>query len=123
MKIKATITDGKDQWNEEFEDRNILDPKKYMDEMLEGFNDGCRPGELHRRLISVVVLSESGLGTHDWEKTNLVTIRGRTGTYDTARCRKCGVTGRRYGLGNAPLRDRKYLANKYKDCNWMENRP
>jgi len=121
MKIRATVTDGAATWDEEFEyDSPVKNPREYMITMLANFNSGLRPREKPRSLVRVVVVSESGLGAHDWEKTNLVTCGkvGR-GTWDTARCRRCGVTGKRFGLGSAPERDRKYKAKKYQDCNWM----
>lgn len=50
---------------------------------------------------------------HDWEKTNLVTNRDMTDSY---RCRRCGITGKRYGFNWPPVKDKKYQKDKYIDC-------
>jgi len=52
------------------------------------------PKDRHRKLIAVSVASATV--EHVWEKTSLVTERGG---YDRMRCRLCGATGKRYGLG------------------------
>ena len=48
---------------------------------------------------------------HDFEKTNLVTIRTRMNCYDTYVCRKCGLKGKRYGLSDF------ISVNKNRKCN------
>lgn len=36
--------------------------------------------------------------------------------YDTVICDICGITGRRYGIGEEVERDRKYKAKCYETC-------
>ena len=120
MRIKATVTNGAMTWDEDFEDSDIEDPQEYMVQMLRRFNLGLRPGEEPRQLVRVVKLSDEGLGKHSWEKTNFITIKGRHGMYDTAKCRKCGVTAKRFGIGGDHVPDAKFKAEKYSDCNWMK---
>lgn len=38
-------------------------------------------------------------GLHNWEKQNLITIKGRGGMYDELKCSHCGMKGRTYQLG------------------------
>lgn len=35
---------------------------------------------------------------HDFYKSNLVTQRGKSGTFDVFKCSHCGLEGKRYGL-------------------------
>jgi hypothetical protein len=56
------------------------------------------------------------LTEHDWEKTNLVTVSDRSGLYDTMRCKCCGITGKRFGLGPDVRRDPKFKAERYLKC-------
>jgi len=54
---------------------------------------------------------------HDWEKTNLVTITGRGGlSYDNYRCKRCGVTAKRFGLSDDFRRDKKFNTEKFAEC-------
>ena len=53
---------------------------------------------------------------HDWEKTNLVTIKDRRGFYDAYQCKKCTITARRIGVMWPPVRDPKYRAAVYSNC-------
>lgn len=43
---------------------------------------------------------------HNWEKQNLVTLKGRKGYYDTMVCSNCGMTGRRYNFEFIEIYDR-----------------
>lgn len=36
--------------------------------------------------------------SHEFDKSNLVTQRGKGGTFDTYKCKHCGLEGKRYGL-------------------------
>ncbi len=49
-------------------------------------------------------------GHHEFEKTNLVTIKGACGRlFDTYTCKHCGHTGQRFGIN-------KYITAKEKQC-------
>jgi hypothetical protein len=45
---------------------------------------------------------------HNWEKTNLISIKSSKGCYDTVKCTKCGMRGKRYNLSTVEV------LNKYK---------
>lgn len=59
-----------------------------------------------RRLISSRVAGPSF--KHKWEKTNLVTLMGKGGMYDTARCINCGATSKRFGLSKHTVDKEKF---------------
>lgn len=85
--------------------------------MIDNFNKTLRQGERTRELVGVEVLDEpTGLGKHEWSKTNLVTVVRGSQMYDKMRCDNCGITGKRFGLGGV-TRDSKYKAKKYEKCN------
>jgi hypothetical protein len=54
---------------------------------------------------------------HDFQKKNLVTISDRTGHYDLYKCSKCGIEGKRYGLGNMLTLTKDYSEKIIKECN------
>ena len=53
---------------------------------------------------------------HDWQKSNLVTIVKGHALYDQYQCTKCGITARRLGVRWPPVRDAKYKAKVYENC-------
>ena len=118
MKIKLKIccvNDEQNSWIEEY-DVDCLDAKEYGENLIEGFNDMLRPGEKLRKLLEVIVVNKESIEYHDWHKTNLVTIIKNGMCYDTQRCSRCLITGKRYGLSGAVKRDTKYKAKVYQRC-------
>ena len=102
-------------WKEEY-DCGDAEPKSYAENMIRNFNNTLQYGEVLRELVGVRVIGE-GTDKHQWEKTNMYTLKGRGGYYDTMKCKKCGVTGKRYGIGSEGVKmDSKYRANKHKVC-------
>lgn len=87
---------------------------KWAKETLRRFNATLRPGEKERELLDVVII-DAQEQEHNWHKTNLVTIMDRNGSYDAYRCQRCGITAKRFGLGEI-IRDQKYKAEKYRRC-------
>lgn len=83
-------------------------------QLLHFFNRTRRPGDIRRTFHSVEVLDKHSIEKHDWRKTSLVT---EAGGYDRMKCERCGITGKRYGLGqHGVIRDKKYSAVKYCRC-------
>lgn len=112
-KLKLVVANKSAQWEEEHV-TNAQNAKQWAVDLIARFNGSLRPGELKRRLVSVTVVGNNA--AHDWEKLNLVTLTSRDGRiYDTARCTRCGITGRRYGLSGITV-DSKFRAEKYKEC-------
>jgi hypothetical protein len=82
------------------------------------YNAGCRPGEARRYVVGIEVREIPDVMVkreHRWTKTNLVTIMHGSRSYDTARCEVCGVTAKRFGVGEH-VRDSKYGAKRYETC-------
>lgn len=52
--------------------------------------------------MKVFNLSEGG---HEWEKVNIVTIRGKR-PHDIYKCKRCGITGKSYILGTIEIPER-----------------
>ena len=88
-------------------------PEKVIDD----FNSFIYPGQRRRELIAAIPLKDNLKKTHSWEKSNLVTqIKGGS-IYDSYKCEKCGITGKRFGFCGSVILDSKYKADKYKFCN------
>jgi len=124
MKIKyilriCNIDTPDESWNEDhwFSD-NREEAQADAEAMIASFNRTLRPSEKPRKLLLLVEAepAPAKLPAHQWEKTNLFTKRHGSRYYDTYRCRKCGVTGKRYGLGGSVTLDSKYRAKKYQHC-------
>lgn len=117
-KIKAVIGhENSDRgWEEEFDIEDDVNAEEFVSSLVSHFNNTLRPGEQRRKLISVSDTGEKGTQNHKWSKTNVITIRGRNGLYDTVVCDICGITGRRYGIGREVIPDREYRAKCYETC-------
>jgi hypothetical protein len=119
MKIKLKICDvdsPENNWNEEY-DVECKNAEEYGTELINSFNDTLRPGEKPRKLLEVTVIDNKSVEHHEWYKTNITTIVKKGGMcYDTQKCSKCGITGKRYGLSEMVKRDAKYKAKIYQRC-------
>jgi len=124
-KIRITfksLDTGKD-WTEDYDKPGIGDngnrgqAEDWAFKLIEWFNSTCKPGESHRELIATKLIGESRQ-QHDWYKrTDGMSVQFRGGLVDVFECRKCGVTGKKMGLGTRVKRDHKFRANKYAVCN------
>jgi hypothetical protein len=127
MYIEAIFTDERsDKWSEYFiipdnaTDEDIWDE---LNAVIKQFNATLRPYEVPRQVVNIYEIDPIDpsrctiLFKHDWSKTNLVTkMDGRMSSYDEYKCERCGITGRRYGLGGVVRRDNKYKNEKYESC-------
>jgi|GEM_PF-2363355 len=106
---------------EEHLDGEGVDAEDAGRRLVDGFNDTLRPGEHPRVFVSAEPFpGDDRPRKHDWEKVNLVTLEERRGccgsrTYDRMECTRCGVTGRRYGVGPCVRLDRRHA--KWENCN------
>lgn len=113
LKIRNTRTEH--EFTESF-DIGDQDPQEFAEGLINNFNDSLYPGSAPRELLSWKETEDATPFRirHDWEKTSLVT---EAGGYDRMRCRNCGITGKRYGLGEAGvMRDRKFKHLRFEDC-------
>jgi hypothetical protein len=115
VKINVKVMSVRSIWWEEF-DTDTDSPEQWAKDTIKHFNRTRRPGELRRTVLAVDVLDLVSIRDHKYEKTNLVTKSDSGGVYDTVKCGRCGITGKRYGLGSYITRDRKYKAEKYLRC-------
>lgn len=119
--VRCRNVGEEDEWSEPYEKDNVktrAEAEQWAKECIEYFNDTCRSGEPHREVVGVVVddSTADNVKEHDWQKSNLVTIRSPVGMYDAYRCRRCEVTAKRYGLGGDFMLDRKYRSAVYQRC-------
>lgn len=83
--------------------------------VIDYYNSTLRPKEKPRELVRVI--GEVKDDDHDWSKSLAMTqTDGRGSSYDKMKCKRCGITGRRYGLSSTTERDLKYRAKKYEKC-------
>ncbi len=107
-------------WEEEY-NKHFTTPEEveqYGKDIVAEFNRTLRPGEHGRRYIGYTIVDKTQAGDHIWEKQNAASIVRSNKVYDEYKCARCGVTGRRYGIGAVIVRDTKYQANKYINCGW-----
>lgn len=120
MKIKMQVQDKYlgDPWHEVYFINDNMDAFLYAQDLINRFNATLCQGESPRTLISVSILSdENQKQAHQWEKQNLITISNTSGaSYDKMKCTVCGVTGKKYGLDPYVIRDTKYKAQIYDNC-------
>ena len=121
MKFKIKCCDKGDQdnfWWEDY-DKNVDDVDKWGQAIIGNFNSTLAPGEKEREYLGYEIIDSFSVSpeSHDFRKTNLVTIMGSGGrSYDNYKCSKCEVTGRRYGFEFIIIRDKKFKSKKYDYC-------
>ncbi len=91
-------------------------PQAWAEETVERFNATLRPGEKERILLDVEVLDEHSIKNHSWEKQNLVTVAKLEPYYDVLRCKRCGITAKRFGLDGFVLDPEFREAKVYRRC-------
>ena len=122
MKIKITVKNATSEWSEEYDragigdNGNILQAQDWAYQLIETFNETLRPFEKRRELIGVEIIGKSA-PAHDWiKRTNGMSVEFRGALVDLFECRKCGITGKRFRLGDAVKRDSKYKAQRFANC-------
>lgn len=107
-------------WEEPYNrpDCETLDEaKQWAEDTVAEFNRTLRPYEKTRILLNVIEKDNDSVASHEWHKTNLVTIVKGRQTYDEMICLRCNILGRRYGIGFGGVeRIGKYKAAKYASC-------
>lgn len=98
---------------------DVTDAFRKAQDIIKRFNSTRVEGEKRRGLVSCEVQTGVEAGDmripHAWEKTNLVTIINTTGRmFDTAKCKHCGITARRYGLQGYTI-DKKFEGRYFCD--------
>lgn len=106
-------------WEEDYdypEVETAEQARQTAEAMISNWNATLRPFDKPRELVSVEFEEEES-DVHNWEKQNLYTVMDkRLGHHDVMRCKSCGVTGKRFGLGTQVKLDAKYRAKAYQTC-------
>ena len=105
---KMYVTDGISHWSEEHTEHveDTISAFDHAKGMIDFFNSTRFPSERERKLILVRTrLKGEGRLKHTWKKKSIVTEKGG---YDIYTCINCGATGKRYGLSNSIIPDKKY---------------
>jgi hypothetical protein len=119
IKMQTKVIESGYVLNEEYDIENGKNPEKFANDLINNFNNTLRPSESPRELVSVEVIEEHSIVLHDhsWEKQNSVTIMLRGGgCYDIMRCKRCGVSGKRYGISGEIIRDSIFKGKCYDKC-------
>lgn len=116
IKIEVRSVGEKESWFEEYDCNG--DPQEFGENLILYFNSTLRPGERPREFLGYEILEEeAGPKKHDWVKVNMYTIMEGKNSHDKMKCGQCGITGKRYGLGQGGVtRDYKYRAKRYDVC-------
>jgi len=120
MKIKMRIripNKNNIEFNEIYDIDNNIDPEIYCNNLINNFNSTLRFNENPRELVKVEILEQDSevKNNHDWKKQNLFTKTRGNHIYDVMKCSRCGITAKRFGLGDI-IRDSKYKAKIYDTC-------
>jgi len=107
MKFRAKISDGcGDDWWEDFEEITTT-PFEFVCKIIEDYNKSGR-SKSKRSVIGVRIIDRADRVPHNWEKSNLVTLQDKFGTYDSRKCKICGITGKVRSIAGNVIIDKKF---------------
>lgn len=124
MKFKLIVADAdrpEYAWRET-EDRDLGSetPEEYGRRIIDRFNSTLREGEKPRVFLGVEIIDVNSFKEHNFRKTNMTTIIGthvlKGKVYDTVKCERCGITGKRFGLSDTIKYDAAFRAKVYDRC-------
>lgn len=84
--------------------------------LIANFNETLRPGEKTRRFIKAEIIGETANPKHRWSKTSLTTQNFRGRHADLMKCEVCGITGKRFTLGEFVKIDSAFKARAFIRC-------
>lgn len=117
MKFKIHIKTQSEDWWETYT-KLIDDPHEWAKEITDQFNRTLRPKEQPRELIEVIIEDDANDELHDWfKRTDGMSVVFRGSFVDIMECRKCGITGKRFGIGAIIKIDSKYKKKVFQKCN------
>lgn len=118
FRLLVTSDGAKASWWETYVE--VTDnPLSWGKETIAYYNNTLRPGEKRRTLLAVELIEdELAPVNHAWEKQNLFTRYhiGSARAYDDMKCTRCGVRGKRFGLGENVKRVNPFRPNVYARC-------
>lgn len=93
-------------------EKETSNPELWCKQTIEWFNATLRPKERKRVFVRCEVVGEVPPGEHKWFKATAMTqtlSQARGGMpYDKMQCERCGITGKRFGIGSHVHLDSKY---------------
>jgi len=112
---------GTETWSEPYDRPNLQtldDACRWARETIDLFNFSLRPSERERELVELKEIQQAkgASSTHTWQKTSLVTQIFHGQLFDAMRCSVCGITGRRYGISGAVMRNAQYRSGGFAFC-------
>ena len=117
FKIKCDYQVGESSpWWEEYSE-NITNADVWAKRTIDHFNATLRPGERPRMLLAVDIIESGNEKLHEWSKLTVgMSVQFRGQTCDLMRCKKCGITGKRFGLKSSITVDSKYRKKVFREC-------
>ena len=116
LKICETNEHGeKNCWFENY-DEPIKNPEEWGKEIIERFNSTLKPYEKAREYAGFEIIDVNQNEKHQWQKTNLTTLKDSYGFLDKYVCYECGITGKRRGLTSNVKRDHQFRGVVYTRC-------
>ena len=116
FKIKVRNMKTMKEWWEEY-DEDTQNAEEWAIKTIKWFNDTLHPHEAPRKLLEVEVIEEGNDKHHKWEKhTAGMSVSFRGSTVDIMYCKKCGITGKRFGLTGIVKIDSKFRKKAYREC-------
>ena len=102
-------------------DQITTDPEKWSRDIIAWFNSTLRPHETRRVFVRCEVVGEVPPAEHRWFKVTAMTKQMVGGQrhgalYDAMECERCGVTGKRYGIGSFVKLDSRWRKAAFKRC-------
>lgn len=93
------------------------DPVQWSREIIDWFNTTLRPGERKREFVRCEVQGEVPTAEHKWAKATAMSQANRYGSpYDKMFCERCGITGKRFGIGGVVKIDSAFKLKVYQRC-------
>jgi hypothetical protein len=93
------------------------DPEQWSRDIIDWFNSTLRPHERKRIFVRCEVEGEVPPAEHKWAKVTAMTKANQYGMpYDAMQCERCGITGKRFGLGPHTKIDSKFRRAAFKRC-------
>lgn len=115
FKLKVSSESGGEWWEDY--DKDIPDPEAWAKETVDRFNATLRPREKPRTLLAVEVIDRDNAKFHKWVKrTDGMSVGFRGVMVDLMYCKKCGITGKRYGLQEYVTIDSKFRKKAFREC-------
>ena len=118
FRIKVKRLDDGHEWWESYEE-DTPDPQKWAEEIVAWFNSALKPNESGRKLLCVEVVGDcKNVELLAWEKDiKGMSVYFRGSCVDIMYCKRCGITGKKFGLSGNIKIDSKFKKKVFRKCN------